>query len=302
MYEYEKVLNYYGIYLKSLKQNIVCPFHGDVNASLAIDVVNNRSFCFGCGFKGNAFDFVKEMENNKSELQKMIIYQHIVKGCEKSETRLEETEKQPNGDLYLTAYNYYACLASVDWRGINSPEKQYYIDRGFTAETLNVAKAKINQCSNAYPVIFPILDNGKFKGWVCRTDKKDIEKKRKYLYNTGFRRTATLCGNYAENCIPIICEGYFDRLKLIQAGYKYPIAILGWKIAKEQIGKLKEKGIDNIISFLDSDEPGIKGTRYLSEHFNVKRVKYPDDVKDPGELETRQINKMLNEINYIEER
>ena len=63
MYEYEKVLNFYGIYLKSLKQNVVCPFHGDVNASLSIDVVNNRSFCFGCGFKGNAFDFVKEMED-----------------------------------------------------------------------------------------------------------------------------------------------------------------------------------------------------------------------------------------------
>ena len=41
-----------------------------------------------------------------------------------------------------------------------------------------------------------MIDNGKFKGWVCRTTDKDIEKKRKYLYNKGFRRAETLVGSY----------------------------------------------------------------------------------------------------------
>ena len=301
MYELESVLNYYGIYLKSLKQNVICPFHGDVNASLSIDVVNNRFYCFGCGAKGCAEDFVKFMEQDKNVLEQLIIYTHITKNCERSVEKKEVASgNKKNPEAYLTAYNYYNGLGSTDWTKANFPEKQYLFDRGFTAETLNRAKAKINTCSLSYPIIFPILENDKFKGWVCRTDKKDIEKKRKYLYNTGFRRANTLCGNYEKGCIPIICEGFMDRLKLVQAGYKYPIAILGWKISKEQINKLQAKGIKKVISALDSDECGQKGTIYLSEYFSVKRIKYPDGIKDVGEMDSKMINKLLNEIDYIE--
>ena len=302
MYELESVLNYYGIYLSSLEQNIICPFHGDINASLSVDVINNRFYCFGCGAKGHAFDFVKFMERDKSELQQLIIYNHITKSCEKSVERKEPScGNKKNSEAYLTAYNYYNGLDSTDWTRANFPEKEYLINRGFTAETLNMAKAKINTCSLSYPIIFPILENGKFKGWVCRTDKKDIEKKRKYLYNVGFRRAHTLCGNYTENCIPIICEGFMDRLKLIQAGYKYPIAILGWKISKEQINKLQKLGIKKVISALDSDECGQKGTIYLSNYFSVKRIRYPDGIKDVGEMNSKMINRLLNEIDYVEE-
>ena len=74
----------------------------------------------------------------------------------------------------------------------------------------------------------------------------------------------------------------------------------GWKISKEQINKLQAKGIKKVISALDSDECGQKGTIYLSEYFSVKRIKYPDGIKDVGEMDSKMINKLLNEIDYIE--
>lgn len=301
MYELETVLNHYGIYLKSLKQNVICPFHGDVNASLSVDVANDRFMCFGCGIKGHSIDFVRFMEQDRNELQQLIIYTHITKNCEKSvEIKEPINGNKKNTEAYLTAYNYYNGLNATDWTITNFSEKQYLFERGFSPETLNKAKAKINTCSLSYPIIFPILDNGRYKGWVCRTDKKDIEKKRKYLYNAGFRRTHTLCGDYVKGCVPIICEGFMDRLKLVQAGYKYPIAILGWKIAKEQINKLHEMGIYKVVSALDNDECGNKGTQYLTEFFSVKRFPFPEGIKDPGDMDSKSINKALNQIDYIE--
>jgi DNA primase len=70
-----------------------------------------------------------------------------------------------------------------------------------------------------------------------------VEKKRKYLYNEGFRKRDTLCGTYEENCIPYICEGFMDYLSLKTRGHiKNVVAILGWHISDEQVNKLKQKG------------------------------------------------------------
>ena len=57
------------------------------------------------------------------------------------------------------------------------------------------------------------------------------------------------------------------------------------KMAKEQELKLKNAGVKYIISALDNDECGRKGTEYLKSIFpNVIRFKYLKNIKDPGEM------------------
>jgi DNA primase len=132
-----------------------------------------------------------------------------------------------------------------------------------------------------------MFDMGTFRGWVCRTTSKYIESKRKYLYNTGFNRSNTLVGNY-ESKVVVIVEGYMDLLKLRQYGVKKVVAILGWKITAQQIEKLKLQGVKYVISALDNDECGEKGTKYLQSFFNVIRFMYPPGIKDPGEMSKEQ--------------
>ena len=105
------------------------------------------------------------------------------------------------------------------------------------------------------------LDNKKFKGWVCRTTDKQVEAKRKYLYNKGFSRANTLCGDYGNKEYVIVVEGFMDRLRFIEVGIEPDnvVAILGWKMSDEQQKKLKDKGIKYIISALDNDTAGKKG-------------------------------------------
>ena len=92
----------------------------------------------------------------------------------------------------------------------------------------------------------------------------------------------------------IIVEGYMDMLKLKQFGVKDVSAILGWKISDIQVQKLKDAGVTHVISALDNDECGKKGSEYLKNFFKVTRFKYLKGVKDPGEMSKEQFTKMNN--------
>lgn len=139
-----------------------------------------------------------------------------------------------------------------------------------------------------------MLDNGIFKGWVCRTMIKEIESRRKYLYNKGFSRATTLVGNYGSKQYVFVVEGYMDMLKFIQYGVNNVVAILGWKMSAQQMQKLKDKGITKIICALDNDECGRKGYRYLKKYFKVTRFRYLKGIKDAGEMTKEQFEKCLN--------
>ena len=84
-----------------------------------------------------------------------------------------------------------------------------------------------------------------------------------------------------------------DRLKFVQYGEENVVAILGWKMSAEQIEKLKSKGITKVISALDNDECGRKGTEYLKKFFDVTRFAYLKGIKDPGEMSENDFEKMF---------
>lgn len=298
-----KVLWYYNLIpgVASSSQKIVCPFHNDINPSMIVNFEDGSWFCFGCNLSGDAISFVRNMEHKLkglNDLQAYKEYLRILKSDKCSDITVSLPKrplKSIQSDLYLQAYDYYYGLRKVDWTGSEEPEtvsaREYMLKRGFTPKTLNMCKAKVTY-NQSYGLIFPMLDNGKFKGWVCRTMDKKIEQQRKYLYNEGFRRATTLVGDYGGKPYVIIVEGYMDRLKFIQYGETNVVAILGWKISEQQIQKLKDKGITKIISALDNDECGRKGTKFLERYFGVTRWRYIKGVKDPGDMTKESFAKM----------
>ena len=302
-----KVLWYYNVVpdTHTLTQKIVCPFHGDINPSLLANLEDGSWFCFGCNRSGNAERFVNLMEkqcNGLNDLQAYQKYLKILKSDKCSDIHINPGEmrklKKPRKQLYDEAYDYYHGLKSIDWLEDNSDEVQvaleYMKQRGFDAKTLNKCKAKVTY-NNMYGLIFPMLDNGKFRGWVCRTMRKDVEARRKYLYNEGFSRATTMCGQYGTEKYVIVVEGYMDRLKFVQNGVDNVVAVLGWKMSKQQEEKLKLAGVTRVISALDNDECGRKGTMYLKSIFgpdNVVRWKYLKGIKDPGDMTEDTFDKM----------
>lgn len=303
--ELAKVLWYYNLLpdLDSVNQKIVCPFHEDVNPSMIVNLDKGSWYCFGCNEFGDAVSFVRLMEqkyNNSNDLQAYLKHLRILKSDKCSDISLERAVKQkkaPKRQLYDQAYDYYHGLRKVDWRHDEEPEveeaREYMKARGFNSLTLNKCKAKVTY-NYSYGIIFPMLDNGKFKGWVCRTMLESVEKKRKYLYNEGFSRATTLVGNYGSKDYVFVVEGYMDRLKFIQNGEENVVAILGWKMSYEQIQKLKNSGVKKVISALDNDKCGKQGTEYLKKFFDVTRFCYLKGVKDPGDMDENSFRKMYN--------
>lgn len=304
-----KVLWYYNLVydVRALKQKIICPLHdNDVNPSMLIDLESGSWFCFGCQQGGDAFKFVQLLEkklHGLNDLQSYMKYVKILKSDKCSDIKLATVKvlktKKQDRQLYDIAYDYYHGLKMVDWKYSMEDEViealLYMRKRGYSQDTLMAVGAKITY-NRQYGLIFPMLDNGKFKGWVCRTMRKDVEAKRKYLYNDGFSRATTLVGNYGKDKYVIVVEGYMDRLRFIEFGVPDSVvAILGWKMSAQQESKIRAAGITVVISCLDNDECGRKGTLHLKTVFgprNVLRWSYLKGVKDPGEMSREQFDKM----------
>lgn len=303
--ELAKVLYYYGLIpdTTSVEQKIPCPFHNDINPSMLVDLSAGKFFCFGCQETGDAFQFVRKMYPKKNELQTGLKYFEILKSKKVSKIDLSGRikPKKESQQAYDEACDYYYGLSKVDWLDKQANEevveaRKYMLKRGFKPQVLNQCQAKVTY-NYSYPIIFPMLDNGKFKGWVCRTDKPQVEAKRKYLYNEGFARKNSLIGTYGNKDYVIVVEGYMDRLKMVQnlteLGIEEDVvAILGWKMSNEHIQKLKQSGVKYVISALDNDECGRKGTVYLKSKFKVVRFSYLKGIKDPGEMNVEQFKKM----------
>ena len=288
-----KVLHYYNYHSDEAK--IVCPFHEDIMPSMQVNHDSGSCFCYGCQKSYDPLSFVKHFEKESDDLKACIKLAHILKTKKVSKIKAKKVtvKRADNKQMLTEAKDYYFNLKTINWYDEHSDELDYMIKRGFKRSTLNMCKAKYTY-NKSYPLVFPIFDNCEFKGWVCRTTLKAIEKKRKYLYNEGFSRATTLCGTYSKRKVVVICEGYMDMLKLKQFGLKNVVAILGWKITAEQVAKLKKMGITHVISALDNDECGRKGTAYLKNFFNVTPFQYPTCVKDAGEMSQEQFNTAFN--------
>lgn len=296
-----RVMAYYGYVENNRYQKVklLCPFHEDRNESMQADFERGKCKCFACDKSWDAAEFVAEQENI-TMIKALVKLSKIL--ADKTLFDIKERkyeDRQTNEELLEVARNYFYCLNKIDWTDEKSLDKDmkesrdYMINRGFTAQTLNDAGARYSY-HHGYPLIFPVLDNGEFLGWQERTTDPVIEQKRKYYNNYGFSKATMLAGTYHKRSLVIIVEGYMDMLKIKQFGITNVVAIFGWSISQEQLKKLKAQGITHVISALDNDKCGYKGTQVLKKHFKVTRWQYLRDVKDPGDFTQASFTKMLH--------
>ena len=308
-------LKHYDIYQEDEQYKIICPFHGDKNPSLQINKQTGFFYCYGCGLSGGAFELVKNYEPSLSPIE---IYKKLHSFVKEGKGDIGGRDVYTYTNLPYTysfvdskvkyregiklAKDFYFNLPETNWYKL--PEEaiqilRYMKHRGFTTSTLKKFGAKFTYNKN-YPIVFPMYDNGIFRGYVMRTDDPTVEDQRKYMYNKAFRRRITLPGDY-KNSTVILVEGFLDMLKAKQYGIKYVAAVLGWKLTSEQFEKLKRCGVKTIICALDNDECGRKGYKYLKRicsvnHISVKRIRYPKTMKDMGDLNKENSKQILKQI------
>lgn len=313
---------------------VVCPFHEDRNASLQINPAQAFYYCYAdCGAKGGPLELYKDcykvQHPNKqlpSDIQCLLAIKRICQNALQTEQGSNENslpmparnitsytsnnasvKKLSYREAITQARDFYYNLPATNWYRPGSEEgiecKLYMKRRGFSVLTLTKAEAKASY-NKWYPIVFPMFENGIFRGYVMRTFDAEIEAERKYMYNRGFRRETCLPGTYGRgNDTVLLVEGFLDKLKANQLGITQAAAILGWKLTPKQIEKLQKAGIKHIICATDNDEAGKKGYRYMKRLetaglFKVTRLRYPKGVKDMGDVKagTEQAEHILNQL------
>lgn len=152
----------------------------------------------------------------------------------------------------------------------------------------------------------------KSKEWIKQFNEDLPAGRRKYLRyinseNTDFSKYLYGCNEITEKTlIVIIVEGIFDKfnvdkkLKLFESEEVKCVCTFGKKISIEQIKRLQDKKIENIILLYDPD--AVKSSKEyslsLNNYFNVQvgYISYLNEMgesKDPGDLEEEELLSVL---------
>ncbi|MGC8706297.1 MAG: DNA primase [Desulfurella sp.] len=300
--------------LKKIGSNYVglCPFHSEKTPSFTVNKQKQFFHCFGCGESGDVITFYMKIEN--LEFKEAIKNLALELGLDAD--TLDESTKKEN---ILLDINKLACeffqnklknsnlaLKYLEKRQITrktqelfqlgyNPDDNSLLDfllKKYTIKQLN----EVGIVSNSYNIfggrlMFPIHDEyGRIVGFAGRalhenqkakyinTKETVLFSKQKILY--GFDKAKAFAKDYL-----IVCEGYFDCIRLHQEGLQCACATMGTNLSDYHI-RLIKKYTNKIYFNFDTDEAGInamlKNTKVLGQldayviEFNLDDAKKED--------------------------
>jgi len=228
---------------------IKCPFHDDHNPSL--QVFENGFKCYACGETGNIKKLFVELGIEKYEEPDAL------------RSMVNKLTKSLNTKLHCLAGLPDAKPFDVDYRGIKS--EIYMANNTFTTEPDTVC--------------FPLYDlDMNYRGYV-----KNIFGGKYINYFTNGYVPYNL--HRLNSASPIIVEGIYDALSVMQLGYNNVIATLGtgqiWNVARI-LRKIKATNV-HILFDNDSNKAGQYAAKRLSEIYrNSKIIEIPEPNEDPN--------------------
>ena len=294
----EEVISPY-VTLKRAGRNLngLCPFHNEKTPSFTVYPDTASFYCFGCGAGGDAFTFIKRIENlDYVEAVKKLAEQSGITIPEgdyddsylKLKNRIYEVNREtaryfnkylftPGGKwaldyligrgLSVNTINHFGLGCAPDgWDNLLKHLKS----KGFSLNEMEQANVITKNSRGGYydrfrnRTMFPIIEiNGKVIGFSGRRHP-DEERGGKYINTSDtpvYKKSKSLFGfNFAKNCCSerlLIVEGNMDVVSLHQAGFENTIGTLGTAFTDEQARLLARYTKEVVLSF-DSDAAGQK--------------------------------------------
>lgn len=276
----------------------LCPFHADKNPSLSVDDALGKYHCWGCGAKGDVYDWMREVDKG-GDFVANVEYLAMKAGMAiQKQTHQEITDEKKT--LYKALYKAHALYRHGLNR--NSAAMRFLINRGLSAETINcweigaVSKGIVallqrefathdlmntgliglNENDHPYDrlrerVIIPLKNShGQLIGFSGRR-VHEWDSSPKYLNPPEtplFVKSEHWFGlDRAREAIrksnmAVIVEGYFDVIALHQEGETRAIASMGTAINETQLTRLF-KLTSGVMFCFDNDKGGRLGIRQL---------------------------------------
>jgi DNA primase len=302
----------------------ICPFHNDTKPSLYVSQPKQIFKCFACGKAGNVFSFVQEYEKlSFIEAVKKLATRVGIQIPEHERTKVVSTKRQhlmqvyqsagqfyreslfkhgENALEYLAARKFSAEIAKALELGYALPSKKsllnHLMKEGFSVSLLKES-GLFGEYSGALVdifrdrLIFPIHNN---TGEVIAFGGRILEPKEntgKYINSPGtelYTKGKELYGlfktkyNISKADVSLVCEGYFDFLRLYESGFTNAVASLGTALTEDQV-YLLNRFSSNTVMLYDGDPAGIKaavrgGLVCLARGMQVRLVILPEQ-EDP---------------------
>lgn len=289
--------SYVNIKREGRNKKCLCPFHSEKTPSMVIYQDTQSFYCFGCGAGGDAFTFIKKIENLEYvEAIKLIAKRAGVAVPEdyaddnisRLKTRIYEANREAARFFHNYLYNENTNPGLEYLRSRNLTDAtiknfglgyapnswdellKHLKSKGFSFEELTAAYLISKNKSGGYydqfrnRVMFPIID---LRGNVIGFGGRVLDDSKPKYLNTAetlvFHKKLNLyCLNFAKTNIKdkiILAEGYLDVIAIYQAGLKNVVATLGTAITPEQARLISNYAKEVVIAY-DSDEAGQKAT------------------------------------------
>jgi len=328
----------------------VCPFHKDTHPSLNVSQSKQIFKCFACGKAGNVFTFVQEYERlSFMEAVKVLAGRAAIQIPEFDKTKVVSTKRDQLIQVYAMTRDFYADCLFKHGKGVldylaerklsaetakqlelgyalNSEKGllNHLLKQGFGVSLLKESGLFSNVQGNMIDffrdrLMFPIHDStGKVLAFGGRTLNdgspigKYINSPGTELYTKGNELYGLFKSKYElgkDNSV-LVCEGYFDFLRVYESGFKNSVASLGTALTDEQI-YLLARYTENIYMLYDGDKAGRKAAvraalLCISKGLNPQIIELPDKQDPdtfilefgPEELKKR-IASALPAIDYI---
>lgn len=271
-----------------------CPFHNEKSASFSVSQPKQFYYCFGCGARGNAIDFLMQQDRLnfpeaiealartaglevprdsakpfKKEESLSALYDFAEKAADYFYEKLKNSERAINylknrgisgeiAKLFHLGYAPNGWSHLLDAFGTNDIERKKLFDTGLI----------IKKDEGGYydrfrdRIMFPIRDHrGRFIGFGGRVldqgEPKYLNSPETPLFQKGHELYGLYQSLKANRKLDrlMVVEGYMDVIALFQQGVTYAVATLGTATTAHHLQRLLRYTNDIIFCF-DGDQAG----------------------------------------------
>lgn len=265
-----------------------CPIHsGEGRDAFHANLRKNVFHCFACGAGGTVLDFVAAMDRcSLREAAMKMAHRTAGQSAVFCRTQLVTEKIKPPSPLGFTL------------RGIDSAHA-YLATRGITAATAERFGIGFYRGSGIFSgrLVIPIHnEQGQLFAYCGRTIDASQPQ---YRFPSAFPKSQFVFNLHraiaAGQPSVIVVEGFFDCLKVFQAGLHSVVALMGSALYEPQQRALLQH-FQRVILMLDGDATGRRATvecaARLAAHCLVDIIDLPDRMQ-PDQMSTDQIRQAL---------
>jgi DNA primase len=290
----EPVLRHYHVKLRRSGKDQYrgcCPIHrGDGQDAFHANLARNIFHCFACGAGGTVLDFVAAME--RCSLFEAALKLQAMKGSSVPMTSTpNEKELVTERRRVLSPLNFK--LTGIDCR------HPYLAERGITEQTAREFGVGFYAGPGLMHrrLVIPIHDaEGQLIAYCGRCVDQTQPR---YRVPPGFAKSEILFNMHRAAAgvdrSVVVVEGFFDCMKVHQAGIRSVVALMGSVLYEPQRHVLLQR-FSRVILLLDGDPTGRKASTVIAQRLrpdcSVRVILLPEGAQ-PDQMSARDIGSIL---------